>query len=173
MRTLIHESGTSLRTSVRQLHAKLGSCLCALLALVSMACSLVGCGGGQGETIAISEDDPELVYARQSARNTLNQFIYSLQNPRPGQTLFAVKAKFEDDSGVEYMWLTDLRYENGEFVGVVNNEPSVVSNIRMGQEYRVAAYAIDDWMILDNEQIVGGYSVNIVAARQATDTNLR
>jgi uncharacterized protein YegJ (DUF2314 family) len=146
---------------------------CAGLAAALLLCGLAGCGGDDGATIEISEDDPELIYARQNARSTIGQFIYALQSPRAGQTLFAVKAKFIDGDDVEYMWLTDLRYENGDFLGVVNNEPSVVSNVRMGQEYRVSAYEIDDWMILDNEQIVGGYSVNIVASRQEANTNYR
>ena len=68
------------------------------------------------------------------------------------------------------MWLTDLHYENGQFTGVINNEPAVVSNVRMGEQHSVAAYAIDDWMILDNDQIIGGYSVDIVARRQAETT---
>lgn len=142
------------------------------LAAVLFATGVIGCNTDSGDTIAISEDDPEISYARQNARSTVGQFIYALQNPRAGQTLFAVKAKFIDGEDVEYMWLTDLRYENGEFIGVVNNQPSVVSNIRMGQEHRVSAYEIDDWMILENEQIIGGYSVNIVANRQ-TETTVR
>ena len=144
----------------------------ALAAALPLAC-MVGCGGSDNATIEIAEDDPELAYARQNARATVNQFIYALQNPTAGQTLFAVKAKFVDGDAVEYMWITDLKYENGAFTGVVNNEPSVVSNISMGDEYTVPAYNIDDWMILQNDQIVGGYSVQMVAARQAPETMVR
>lgn len=143
---------------------------CAALAAVLFSTGVIGCGGDTGNTIEISEDDPELNYARQNARSTIGQFIYALQNPRAGQTLFAVKAKFVDKNDVEYMWLTDLRYENGQFIGVVNNQPSVISNVRMGQEHAVPVYEIDDWMILDNDQIVGGYSVDFVARRQAETT---
>jgi len=133
-----------------------------------------GCGGGEDDaTIEIAEDDPELLTARQRARASLSQFIYALENPRAGQTLFAVKAKFVDGDRVEYMWLTDLRYEDGEFTGVLNNEPSVVSNISMGEEHTVPAYEIDDWMILENAQIVGGYSVEVVNRRQAAETVVR
>ena len=145
---------------------------CGGLAAVLLSTGVIGCGGDTGDTIEISEDDPEIVYARQNARSTVGQFIYALQNPRAGQTLFAVKAKFVDGPDVEYMWLTDLRYDNGQFTGVINNQPVVISNVRMGQTHSVSAYEIDDWMILDNDQIVGGYSVDIVARRQA-ETTLR
>ena len=143
---------------------------CFALASALWMTGVIGCGGDVGDTIEIDEADPELNYARQNARGSVGQFIYALQNPRPGQTLFAVKAKFIDGEQMEYMWLTDLRYANGQFTGVVNNQPAVVSNVRMGDEYTVGAYDIDDWMILDNDQIVGGYSVDVVARRQAETT---
>lgn len=151
----------------------------ALLALCKLAVllfSLVagGCWGRDKEaTIEIAEDDPELAVSRQNARATINQFIDALENPRAGQTLFAVKAKFVDGDRVEYMWLTDLRYEDGRFTGIVNNEPSVVSNVRMGQEHTVPVNEIDDWMILENDQIVGGYSVEVVARRQSPGAAMR
>ena len=152
--------------------ATLALLACAGLAAILMSTGFIGCGADTGDTIEIAEDDPELNYARQNARSTVGQFIYALQNPRAGQTLFAVKARFTDGDQMEYMWLTDLRYNNGQFTGVINNQPSVVSNVHMGDEYTVGAYQIDDWMILDNDQIVGGYSVDIVARRQ-TETTVR
>ena len=63
---------------------------CAGLAAVLLTTGVIGCRGDVGDTIEIAEDDPELLYARQNARSTVNQFIYALQNPRAGQTLFAV-----------------------------------------------------------------------------------
>ena len=152
---------------------KLLRAMIVVLSAASVSTLLTGCGSSDdGASIDISEDDPQLVYARQNARATVGQFIYALENPRAGQTLFAVKAKFIDGEAVEYMWLTDLGYDNGSFIGVLNNQPAVVTNVRMGQEHTVPAHEIDDWMIIDNGQIIGGYSVQLVAARQSPDTSL-
>ncbi len=140
--------------------------LLAWMLLLLTALAAAGCCGGGSAAVDIPEDDAEIAGARYNARMSIGQFIVALGNPRPDQTLFAVKTKFTDGEQVEYMWLTDLKYENGKFVGVVDNTPTLVGNVRRGDTYSISAHEVDDWMIVENEQIVGGFSVNVVNRRQ-------
>ncbi|MCA9269851.1 MAG: DUF2314 domain-containing protein [Planctomycetales bacterium] len=142
------------------------------------ACFLAACLGcwGQGggkETIDIAQDDPEIHQARAQARATLSEFLAALANPAPDQSLFAVKARFAEGEVVECMWLTEVRVEGYEFVGKINNDPGLVQGVAMGDEHRVPINAIEDWMFVQGDQIVGAYSAEVVARRQNDETSQR
>lgn len=127
-----------------------------------------GCGGGvEDPVIAVDEDDPEMVAAIAEAKANVQQFIDALSNPTATQSDFAVKFPVTDGDQVEHMWLMPVRYENGKFRGVINNEPQMVTNVKLGDEVEVAPGEISDWMYFDNDDFVGGYSVKLLMQRES------
>lgn len=134
-------------------------CLCTLL--------LTGCGTGTADPVVmVEEDDAEMLAAQQKARDTVGEFIAALENPKPEQTFFSVKAKFEDGDAVEFMWLVDVEFVDGQFIGTIDNDPQLVSNVKAGDRSSVAPNEINDWMIVENGEMVGAYTVEVLARRQ-------
>ncbi len=112
--------------------------------------------------IHVSENDPKMNAAIDKARASVDTFIAALQSPKPGQTGFNVKKKFEDGSKVEHIWLIQVTYDGTQFQGIVNNDPEMVKNVKFGQKVTVTPAEISDWMYLDNGKMVGGETVRVL-----------
>lgn len=141
-----------------------------------MIAAVVGCGGDQpvaNETIErpgqppvtqVESDDPEMTAAIETARATVDQFIAALETPQPSRSDFSVKVRIEDGDYAEHMWILPVRYENGEFHGTINNEPSGVTTVSLGDEVSVAKEEISDWMYVEDQKLIGGYTLRAIRA---------
>jgi uncharacterized protein YegJ (DUF2314 family) len=139
-----------------------------LMALLLM-CS--GCGSdivrraGEPDFINVPEDDPQMTAAIAQARASADRFIAALNHPQPGQKGFSVKARITDGRNTEHMWLTPIRYEGGKFIGAVNNEPVAVRGVKIGDQRSVPPAEISDWMYVDGEKLVGGFTIRVLRDR--------
>ena len=124
---------------------------------------------GQPDVHSVSDTDPEMNKAIESARQTVNQFITHLKSPGPNENSFAVKRKFESDGNVEHMWLSDVTFDGKMFHGTVGNDPVDIKGVRLGDAATVAPNEISDWMYLDGRRLVGGYSVRLLYFRSTHD----
>jgi uncharacterized protein YegJ (DUF2314 family) len=107
----------------------------------------------------IPEDDPHMAKAMYRARGTLDEFLEVYEKRSGNQTSFAVKVGIEDGGQTEYFWLGDFyEKEEGIFIGVINNEPRLVSNVRFGQPYTFEKNAIVDWVYMEGEKMKGNYT---------------
>jgi uncharacterized protein YegJ (DUF2314 family) len=110
-----------------------------------------------------SKDDPLLKRAVQKARATHQEFVAALTNPQPDFRDFAIKKGFErPGGGLEHMWITDVRWENGAFHGIVNNEPVDTQAVKLGDAVTVTPEELSDWMYLDGRQLMGGYTIRVL-----------
>jgi uncharacterized protein YegJ (DUF2314 family) len=135
--------------------------------LLVLACCVAGCGESNSDPIVLVDpEDAEMLAAEQKARDTVDEFIEALQAPNRDEKLMAVKAKFTDNDDVEYMWLMDVQYVDGKFVGTIDNQPELVSNVAIGDQATVAPDEINDWMIVSGEDMRGGYTVKVLMSRQ-------
>ena len=126
---------------------------------------LAGCGSQ--EAVEISKNDHELTLAMIKARDSSGPFLEALKNPKPNQTFFAVKRRFEDGDKADYLWLTQLRWENGKIVGKLANEPYNVENVQKGLEYSVTPSEISDWLIIEDGERIGGFTDALLERRRA------
>ncbi|EHI0831675.1 YegJ family protein, partial [Escherichia coli] len=78
------------------------------------------------------------------ARKETDKFI-EVMNKKDADT-FAVKAPITDHGRTEHFWLTDVTYSNGMFIGVISNDPGIVTNVEYGQEWKIKKEDISDWM---------------------------
>jgi uncharacterized protein YegJ (DUF2314 family) len=144
------------------------------LASLSAGCSDSGSGLQPGDTIGPSDDpvtmvdadDPEMAAAEQQARDTLDQFIRALNDPRPAMSDFAVKHEFLQDGTSEHMWIAELSYQNGKFTGTLGNEPQLIDNVEMGQPVTIDRSEVEDWVYFDGEEMMGGYTAKLLMSRQ-------
>ena len=90
-----------------------------------------------GNVAALPADDPGLQAAKSNAVKTVPEFLRRLAAPGTDLESAAVKAPLEVPGGTEHVWVTGIRYEDGEFVGTVDNVPTQAAKVRAGDTVRV------------------------------------
>src|SRR5262249_42721918 len=76
-----------------------------------------------------------------------------------------VKAAFADDDGeIEHMWLSQVEVDGQYVSGVLLNTPVSV-DARKGDPAPVLPSLISDWMYGTDDEVCGGYTVQILRAR--------
>ncbi|HEX5106695.1 MAG TPA: DUF2314 domain-containing protein [Pirellulaceae bacterium] len=91
------------------------------------------------------------------ARSEVETFIAELEAGN-GED-FGVKAPVTDKGEVEHFWLTDVVYRDGEFEGLIGNDPGIVSNVEFGQKWTVKKSEISDWMFMRDGKMHGNYTM--------------
>ena len=121
--------------------------------------------------VAVPRDDPDMKQAYREARDTVEAFITSLRNPTPTQGYFAVKIRLSDACGDddEYVWLRDVSYNDLAFTGEMSSVPAGPS-YKVGDRYRVDKNDIYDWMIVDNGNLVGGYTIRAARRKMSVES---
>jgi uncharacterized protein YegJ (DUF2314 family) len=140
-----------------------------LLFVVVLFSLVVGCSSkkkgvdkGVDKVTLIEDDDPRMSAAIDKARDTVKTFITALKAPKAGQKAFSVKMAFSDGDQVEHMWLSPVTFDGKVFQGTVNNDPQMVSNVKIGQKVTVEPGDISDWMYVENRKLVGGYTFRVM-----------
>jgi uncharacterized protein YegJ (DUF2314 family) len=137
-----------------------------LLAVALCSCNkprapLVSEGNDQTETpetlVTEGYDQTEMNAAIARARSEVDSFVEELSKGN-GEN-FAVKAPIEDNGQVEHFWLTEVVFRDGEFEGVINNDPGIVSNVKLGQKWTIAKSEISDWMFMRGGKMHGNYTM--------------
>lgn len=123
----------------------------------------IGCDDKKVPNVVFVEgNDKEMNAAMKQAQAEVQQFIKAFQSPKPGQTGFSVKLAVTDGDNTEHMWLSGLKYENGQFTGKLDNDPVQLTNIKMGQPLTSKPDQVSDWMFIDNGKLVGGYTIRVL-----------
>jgi uncharacterized protein YegJ (DUF2314 family) len=119
---------------------------------------------GQPPVVGVEQGDPEMQAAIQKAQATLDEFVTALQ--RPGDRVFAIKAAMPTPDGShEHIWVGSVAYADGVFTGTIDNEPVNLPNIKLGQQVQIPRAHVSDWLILNGEEMRGGYTIEILSKR--------
>lgn len=135
-----------------------------IAALAVTVLALAGCGtkAPTDKVTYVADDDPRMNAAIAKARSTVETFIAALNSPGASQSEFAVKLAFKDGAHIEHMWLSPVTVDGANFVGIVNNDPERVTNVKLGQRVTVATTEVSDWMYVDNGKLVGGETLRVL-----------
>ena len=128
------------------------------VSLIAVLLILAGCSKDPETLVREGYDEAEMDAAIARARKEVDEFVKVLATTNADS--FSVKAPIKDANGTEHFWITDVRYESGEFVGKIGNDPGIVENVKMGQEWRIRMEEISDWMYVRGERIHGGYTID-------------
>jgi uncharacterized protein YegJ (DUF2314 family) len=131
-----------------------------LMVLVLMAGS--GKKASADKVTYVDSNDPKMNAAIEKARASVNTFTQALKSPKPGQSAFSVKMPFTDGKHTEHMWLTSVTFDGQKFHGTVNNDPEMVSNVKIGAKVSIESSKISDWMFVENGKLVGGYTLRVL-----------
>ena len=115
--------------------------------------------------ITVSPDDPEMKVAVRTARDRWPEFVEAFENRKDGQH-FAMKARFEENNNVEFMWVTVTALEGDWVLGILDSDPADVHSLQCGDRVRVTPSNLNDWMYLDGDNPVGGFTMAVLTKRQ-------
>ena len=116
------------------------------------------------QLVSIPDDDPQLTAAVNEAHRRFDEFLSAFAH-RTDADRFAVKARFMDDYGREYMWLTVTAVDGRHIYGQLDNDPATVRAIRRGQPVRVPRSGLNDWLFTKGAERVGGFTVKVLERR--------
>lgn len=116
------------------------------------------------QLVSIPDDDPQLTAAVSEAHRRFDEFLSAFSH-RTDDDRFAVKARFMDDYGREYMWLTVTAVDVQHIYGQLDNDPATVRAIRRGQSVRVLRSGLNDWLFTKGSERIGGFTVKVLERR--------
>lgn len=141
--------------------------------LLIVVCFLVSCNGqstkSKDSIVYAESNDPELEKAKQEALSNLDSFIESY-NVHSNDLAYEyyLKIDFTDNEEHEHMWISVNKIENGQFEGLLSNEPQIIKNVKFGDLIKIKKDQIEDWIIMNTEtdEMEGGYSVKVFQNRE-------
>jgi uncharacterized protein YegJ (DUF2314 family) len=107
--------------------------------------------------VQIAADELQQSAAVAEARRRWPEFVAAFERRRDDQT-FAVRAPFHVGQDVKFMWMLVTGLENDTIYGVFDNDARNVKPFRAGDRVRVPVAELNDWLYLDGDEIVGGFS---------------
>lgn len=112
-------------------------------------------------------NDPELAKATEEALSKLDYFVESFQKHKRDTTYqYSLKSDFVENGEHEHMWISVTAIDSGQFLGTLANEPGIVKNIQYGDFVKLSKNQIEDWVIMNGDNMEGGYSVAVFQKRE-------
>ena len=134
------------------------------LAVIGGILLLVVSNGSRRKVARVAHADPELQAASKRAQKELDSFIKELNGPSEGKG-FAIKGAFSTQAGPEYLWVKSPLLNKDLFVGVLDQEPLVLSGKHKGDIVTVKKKDVFDWLIKDENGIRGMYTEKVLQSR--------
>jgi uncharacterized protein YegJ (DUF2314 family) len=122
---------------------------------------------GEPDIYNTDSDDQEMNEAVRKSRATFTQFTTAFDNRSQGQSLFSIKMPFATDYGAEHIWVSDLSKQDGKLYGKIDNLPTDVTSVKLGQTIEIEPSKISDWFYIDNGKLVGGYTIKVIRSRMS------
>lgn len=123
---------------------------------------ITGCTSKPETLVEGGYDEAEMAAATERAINEVDAFISDLNTGRSEN--YAVKAPITENGETEHFWLTDVTFDGAKFTGIINNEPGMVSNVKMGQKWTLGKKEISDWMYMRDGKMYGNYTMRPLLA---------
>jgi uncharacterized protein YegJ (DUF2314 family) len=119
------------------------------------------------QVVTMDAEDAAMKQAYARAQASLDSFLGDALSPSPRNSNHAVKVRVRDGALTEYFWVGQVRRSEQRFKGVVDNEPRLVKNVRMGQEISFAQAAIVDWLYTaPNGAMQGAFTTCVLLSRE-------
>lgn len=128
---------------------------------------------GEPTIYSVEGTDVEMNKAIARAHSTLDQFIVALQSNHYDTSTFALKVRFPTSKGAEHIWATSITYEDGNFYGIIDNLPELVTQVKQGERVRIEKDDISDWMYADKKALRGGYTIRLFRSRMSTNERVK
>ncbi len=129
------------------------------LAILAALFALFAACSKKDPIIDIADDDPEMLAAISKALGTLPEFWKTFDKPEHGEREFSLKVKITDKRGTEHFWVIDLQKQTGKIMGTINNDPEILSSVKLGDRIEVPDADISDWLYMREDKMVGNETI--------------
>ncbi len=133
-----------------------------LLVYIALTLTFFGCSSKPETLVEGGYDEAEMAAAIQRALSEVDLFIADLKSGRSEN--YAVKAPIVDGDETEHFWLVDVTFADDKFTGTIDNEPGMVSNVKIGQKYTLGKTEISDWLYMRDGKMYGNYTMRPLLA---------
>ena len=116
----------------------------------------------------VEQEDKEMNLTILTAKTSLNKFDSALNSKDSTYDFFALKVRFQFENNGEHIWLREVVKKNGEYYGIVNNEPEYIANLKFDDTVKIVKNDISDWMYLENGKLRGGFTTRLLRVRMTT-----
>lgn len=139
------------------------------LCLFMIACSPAMTGTPMATAPTLSGMDAEMESAFQEARDTLDIFRQRIATPHPNRTYVAIKVRFSPPDGTSQdIWVDNVIYTEGSFRGKMGDDIPAL-RLRFGEEIVIPTEDIVDWMIVEDDKLIGGYTIRLAYERMSPE----
>jgi uncharacterized protein YegJ (DUF2314 family) len=109
---------------------------------------------------ALYEDEhPEMVAAIAKARSTLPLFWQAFEKRDRGETKFSLQIRITDGKRIEHFWVTDIERHDGKVRVIINHDPKIVSNVKLGDRLEIPEAKIQDWFYMRGGKMIGNQTI--------------
>jgi uncharacterized protein YegJ (DUF2314 family) len=121
--------------------------------------------GNEPGIYQVQDDDVGMNNAISSAISALNQFDSAYINNHFDTSTFALKVKLSTTTGFEHIWATSISMDKGDYYGEIDNLPSMLTKVKLGDKLKISKADISDWMYSDNGRLIGGFTIKEIRSR--------
>lgn len=116
--------------------------------------------------IQLASDDPDVIRAKQAARDSIGRFWTAFEEQRPGTDLFALKVALPTaaDGCMESIWVGEISRRSSGTFGRILNYP-LHEKYESGQVIALDGLTIDDWSYVDGEEAQGHFLTRVMIGR--------
>lgn len=123
-------------------------------------------GKDSTKIIIVEQGNKEMAAAITTAKSWLSKFDSALFSNNSNYNSFSLKVRFAyGENNGEHIWLKDITKNQEQYVGIVNNEPEYISNLKLNDTIKINQRDISDWMYLDNDILTGGFTIRLFRER--------
>lgn len=140
-----------------------------LVALAAVLLSLFSGCSKRDKVVNVDENDPEILAAIAKARESLPQFWQVFEDRGRGESNFALKVKITDKNGTEHFWATEIERKDGRTMATINNDPNIVSSVKLGDRIEIPEADISDWLYIRDEKMVGNETLRPLLKRMPAE----
>lgn len=119
----------------------------------------------EDRVVMVSASDPEMNAAIARARASLGTFWKQYETPDAGVNNLGLKVGIADGDDVEYFWLVDIERNGQNLSGIINNDPEIVKNVKLGQRYAFTEGEIADWEFVREGKVAGNETARVLIKR--------
>lgn len=123
----------------------------------------------EDKVVNFATDDPVMNAAIAKARAGLPQFWDKFASHDATETGFALKVGISNGTNTEHFWCGNIEGTRESSTCVIDNEPEVVTTVKLGQRIEVKQEQISDWMYHLNGKIKGGETIRVIIPRLSAE----
>lgn len=131
-------------------------------AMIFIVLLCVGCSGenAPGPMATRGYNHKLMKEAIEAAKAQLDDFISAVESG-DGEN-FAIKESITTGHTREFIWLTDVKFEDGKFKGTVANTPTMLNGIQLGEQRTVEKAKVADWKYENAGKTHGDFTLKIL-----------